>query len=211
MIFWFARDIPCFFIGYRAVVRGSIHAVDADNVVIRGHGILDGGYFAGDKQSRTLVLEHCRHARLEDIIIINPPAWTVIIAICDDVVVRNLKEIGFEITSDGIDIVGSTHVLIEGCFLHNGDDVIVIKSLDMHAYWPKARYDWRCDVHDIEVRGCTLSNHTGGSAMEIGGELRTASIRDIIFRDGLYYDNQRITDLAELEIYSRFAENIQLR
>ncbi len=113
---------------------------------------------------------------------IHPSMWMVTAALCDRVQIRNLKQIGEVVSSDGIDIVGSQDVLIEGCFLLNNDDCVVVKShFGGHRH---AKYeDWRRDVRGVLVRACTFLNARAGNVMEIGFELQTDSISDVTFCD----------------------------
>jgi hypothetical protein len=167
-----------------AVVRGAIRSADAKNIAIRGHGVLDGSVWKhNDNAHRSIQWEKCANVLLEDIVMIEPSMWMVTAALCDRVQIRNLKQIGEVVSSDGIDIVGSQNVLIEGCFLLNNDDCIAIKS-HFAAHRRHARYDdWRGDVRHIEVRRCTFLNARAGNVMEIGFELQTDSISDVTFRD----------------------------
>jgi polygalacturonase len=107
----------------------------------------------------------------------------VVLGACQDVVVRNLRELGAVGGTDGVDIVGSKRIRVENCFCRNGDDCIVVKSLDLRPHGRDATVDYSGDVEDIEVSGCAMMAYVGGQAMEIGHELRTASVRNIRFRD----------------------------
>jgi hypothetical protein len=166
-----------------AVVRGAIRAADATDITIRGHGVLDGSLWKhNDNVHRSIQWEKCADVLLEDIVMIHPSTWMVTAARCDRVQIRNLKQIGECVSSDGIDVVGSQNVLIENCFLLNNDDCIAVKS--HYGHHPHARYeDWRGDVRHVEVRDCVFLNARAGNVMEIGFELQTDSISDITFRN----------------------------
>ena len=167
-----------------AVVRGAIQAADAQNITIRGHGVLDGSVFVREIDARrSIQWEKCENVLLADIVMIHPSMWMVTAALCDRVHVRNLKQIGEVVSSDGIDVVGSQDVLIEGCFLRNNDDCIAVKSTN-HSARDHSKYtDWRRDVRRVEVRGCVFLNARAGNVMEIGFELQADAISDIVFRD----------------------------
>jgi hypothetical protein len=178
------RDRETLYIEGGAVVRGCIRATSAEGVRIAGYGILDGGiYKLGDRRRRSILLEGCRNSRVEDIIIIEPSAWMVVLGACDHVTVRNIKELGEPGGSDGIDIVGSRHIRVENCMCRSGDDCVAIKSLDLRPHDRDATMDYAMDVQDIEITGCVFLSNRGGQAMEIGHELRTALVSDIRFRD----------------------------
>jgi hypothetical protein len=173
------KDNETLYIEAGAVVKGCVRATGARGVTIRGQGILDGNCPATTAKRKMILLEGCEDVTVRDIVMIEPSTWMLVFAGCRGVVIRNLKEIGECVCSDGIDVVGSRDVLIEGCFLKNNDDCIVIKSLQS----PEATVDWIHDVVNVTVSNCVLMNDRAGNATEIGHELRTGSIRNITFRD----------------------------
>lgn len=166
-----------------AIVRGAIVASHAENVRIAGHGVLDGGYFAPGQRRRSIIYEACRNSVIEDIIMIEPTTWMIVLGNSEHINVRNVKQLGFVSTSDGVDIVGSRHIRIENSFFRNGDDCIAIKSFDMSRYERFASHDYSADVYDIEVKGCIVLANIGGTAFEFGHELTTNSVRDVRFID----------------------------
>ena len=163
-----------------AVVRGFVRATHADNVSIRGHGILDGrchDYARGDRV-RSVIFDRCTRVHVSGIVMIEPTSWMLVFACCRDVHVDGLKQIGSCMSSDGIDIVGSRDVLIENCCLRNDDDNIAIKA----GIFEKTR-DWIGDVDNVVVRRCTFLNGQPGNAMEIGYELSTERVNNVVFED----------------------------
>jgi hypothetical protein len=167
-----------------AVVRGNVFASAAHGVRLRGRGIIDGGFYTrGVDERRTVVIEGSRDVLLEDLLLIEPSTWMTVLGACDGVRVRNWKEIGEVVSSDGIDIVGSRNVEIEGCCLKNNDDCIAVKSVDARRWQPQVRHDWARDVAHVRVRGCIFMNDRAGNVLEIGHELRTERVHDIVFED----------------------------
>ena len=178
------HDDETVFIEGGAVIRGCIRATGARNVRIAGPGVLDGSYYRrGVDARRSIVLEGCRDSRIEDLTLIEPTSWMIMLGGCEGVTVHNVRELGTVGGTDGIDIVGSRRIRVENCFCRNGDDCIAIKSLDMRKHGRDASIDYSGDVEDIEVSGCAFMAYIGGQAMEIGHELRTAYLRHISFRD----------------------------
>jgi polygalacturonase len=174
------KDNETLYIEGGAVVRGCVRATSAKNVRIGGYGILDGGYYSKGGSRRTIVFEDCQNSVIEDITIIEPTSWMIVLGISQDITVRNVKEIGTVGSTDGCDIVGSKKIRIENCMFRNGDDCIAIKSLDLRSHG-SATIDFTSDVEDVEITGCTFVAYIGGTALEIGHELRTSSIRNIRF------------------------------
>jgi len=165
------------------VVRGVVLASQAEKVRVCGRGVLDGGYSQPKNPAqRSLVFDRCRDVRVEDIVVIEPTRWMLVLGACERVHVRNLKEIGEVIASDGIDIVGSRDVLIEGCFLKNNDDCIAVKAVN-EGKGDGNPLPWKGNVENVLVRDSVLMNDGAGNAMEIGHELQAESIRNIVFRN----------------------------
>jgi len=177
------RDHETLYIEGGAVVRGRVRATSADGVRIAGRGVLDGGSGRqGAGHRRSILLEGCRNSVVEDIVMIEPAGWMTVLGACRNVTVRNVKELSNSGGTDGVDIVGSSRIRVENCFFRNGDDCIAVKSLDLRPHDTDATMDYTADVEDVEVSGCAFLAYLGGQAMEIGHELRTASIRNIRFR-----------------------------
>ena len=167
-----------------AVVRGCIRATSGKNVRIDGHGVLDGGYFrTGNQHRRSILLEDCEDSVVEGIIMIEPTGWMLVLGACRRTTVRNVKLLGEVASSDGVDIVGSQQIRVENCFFRNGDDCVVLKSLDLQPHDATARLDYTRNVEDIEVVGCAFMSNRGGQAMEIGHELRCDHVRRVRFHD----------------------------
>ena len=161
-----------------AVVRGGLHLVDAHGVSVRGRGLLDGSAFdAAVGRRKMIVAERCHDLLIEGITMVRPSFWMVHLGDCERATVRGIKQVGEVVSSDGIDIVGSRGVTVEGCFLRNNDDCVVVKSLASREGEGYQRYDHRGDVSGVRVRGCTFYNASAGNAMEVG-------FRDAVRHDG---------------------------
>lgn len=177
------RDGETCWIDAGAVVRGCIFASGANNVRLGGYGVLDGAYWNGrDGRKRFAVFDRCHNVLVEDILMLGPSGWMLVLGGCDGADVRRLRQIADGYSTDGIDIVGSRNVRIAGCCLRNGDDNIAIKSFragnDAGGHFP-----WDGTVEDVRVSGCMFYNTLGGSAMEIGFETATQRIHAIRFED----------------------------
>lgn len=165
-----------------AVVHGHVRASGVERVSVRGTGILDGTHLPRG-HCRLMVFEGCRDVLVEGITTVGTPSWNLVFGACERVRVSRVKLIGWVVTSDGIDVVGSRDVLIEDCFLRNNDDCVAVKSIDSRSYPRDARLDWRGDVTGVRVRRCVCYNDHAGNALEIGFETRCGSISGIVFED----------------------------
>ncbi len=167
-----------------AIVRGTIHADHADNIMILGNGELDGTIPENGKPKRMIDLQNCHHVIIKDLLIHNSPTWTLVADNCSDIDIDNLKEINWKFGTDGIDLVSTSHVKIHNSFLKNNDDCIAIKSFnnsaDNNADDTLAKSP---NVTDISVDSCTFWNMPWGNALEIGFELQCDSIYNINFRN----------------------------
>jgi len=169
-----------------SVLKARLHIKGKSGIRICGHGIIDGAYYdqSADGYIPTLIIECCPGAMVEDITMVRPAAWMLMLATSDGVTVRNINQIGEVISSDGIDVVGSSNVLIEDCFLHNNDDCVAIKAFHIgEKNLSQTDVDGRRNVENVLVQNCTFANWTGGNAMEIGHELAVDTITKITFRN----------------------------
>ncbi|CCH56641.1 hypothetical protein BN8_06021 [Fibrisoma limi BUZ 3] len=163
-----------------AIVRGSIEATNARNIAIRGRGLLDGTQLTSGRLVR---LWQCRNVEVEGITIQNSPGWTLVLLDCDTVRIHGLKQVCWRNGSDGIDLVGTSHVRIYDCFLRNNDDNIVVKSFNVNPETYYSQPGPGRDVTDIQVDRCVIWNMPWGNGLEIGFELRCKTVNAISFRD----------------------------
>ncbi len=169
-----------------AVLKGRIHIKGKSGIRICGHGIFDGSFYsAADGETvPSIILDRCPDVLVEDITMVRPQAWMVVLAACEGATVRNLKQVGEVMSSDGIDVLGSSNVLIEDCFLHNNDDCVVVKAFHLGPRNVAGTdVDGALDVSNVLVQRCTLANWHCGNAMEIGHELTVERISGVAFRD----------------------------
>jgi len=161
-----------------AVVEGIIHAENASDIKILGRGILDGttnNEIRGESRYRFIHLQNCKNISIEGIVLEDSHSWQIVPINCDNVSIRNTKILSDNGSDDGIDIVRSRNVKIEKCFIRTKDDCIAIKTV----------YDYPPEINteNVEVTGCVFWNAAWGNGLEIGFELRSKYVRDIIFND----------------------------
>lgn len=175
------KDNETLYIEGGAVLRGQIRVTSAKNVKIAGHGILDGIYYDYHpiKNRKFVLFENCRQVEIKDFILINPTGWMIMLYASEDIIIRNVKELGRGHGTDGVDIVGSRKVLIENCIFRNGDDCIAVKSVRRKQY-NSDDCDWE-GVDDVLVTNSSLQTNMGGQVFEIGHELMVGKITNIKF------------------------------
>jgi hypothetical protein len=167
-----------------AVLRARILAQDAQHVRICGRGMIEGTTLLGRQpdyyrkflgepddtpRPNFVQFNRCRDVSVEGVILNDPPAWTLVFDHCERVRVRDVKEFGYVDNSDGVDVVSSSDVTIEGFFSRVNDDCVAIKS---HG----------ADVRNVLVRDSVLwSDRAVG--LQIGHETISSNIAGVTFRN----------------------------
>ncbi len=165
-----------------AIVRGAIVADRAERVTIRGRGILDGTSTRGRKhprlrRTRLINFLECRDVSVSGIILYNSDTWQIVPILSEQVRISNVKILSGNNSDDGIDIVRSSDVLVDGVFVRTKDDCVAIKSfLGSGAGGDRGTYR-------VTVQNSVFWNAEWGNAMEIGFELKTPRVDDIVFRN----------------------------
>ena len=192
-----------------AVVYANVRAMDAENIRILGHGILDNSHnkekilfevnAVGNEQAvqnakrlHTVQFEYCKNVVIDGITIRDSLVYNVRPMATRSLTIRNVKIIGcWRYNSDGIDMHNCEDVLIENCFLRTYDDSICIKGMDCYyegdveeAVYNAIHHDGEVydTFRDVHVKGCVIWNDWG-RALEIGAETRAEEICNILFED----------------------------
>ncbi len=113
-----------------AIVYGKIDTGGKNDLTIRGRGILCGSKFdhSADSARPTMVyIGNSKNLHLEGLVILDAPAWNIHLHHVRNATVRNVKILSWMTETDGINPRGSQDLLIENCFIRNGDDCISIK------------------------------------------------------------------------------------
>ncbi len=123
-----------------------------------------------------VLFKDCNHIKLYNLLLENSAMWTVNINSSNDVnisnvVINNNRHIA---NTDGIDICGSSNVVIQNCFVSTADDGIVIKNSHKittsgsDGLKVKTNFDTvsprgmsNVYIHDCEVVSCTNSFKIG--------------------------------------------------
>lgn len=146
---------------------------NANNVTIRGHGVIDAnGAVVRTAQcvAHLFIARDSQNVVMEDIHVRDSAAWCLHTINCEHVILRNVKMINDwdVMNTDGIDPVSCRHMLVEDCFVHSSDDGVVIKSFNGIP----------CD--DIMVRRNVVIDKK--SALKIGTETE-GNISNVTFID----------------------------
>lgn len=123
-----------------ALVKAAVRVRGAENVRIRGRGILYDGR-EGIQVSRS------KNVTIDDVIVLNPQHYVVFGGDVHGLTIRNLRAFTCRGNGDGIDLMSSTDVLIDGAFLRCSDDTIALYN---------HRWDYYGDTRNVIVRNATL-------------------------------------------------------
>ena len=108
--------------------RDCIAAIQKKNITIRGGGILD--FSLLDWHARNpLIFRDCVNVTVEDVTLVNAPAWNLDFMGCRGVRADFVSIFGYRENSDGIDIVSSEEVGVTNCFIRTGDDAVAVKAM----------------------------------------------------------------------------------
>lgn len=114
------------------------------------------------KYGSVIVLKNCTDVTAENFIIENSAYWTFRLDKCNKVSIKNLvinnnRNVA---NADGIDMVGTSQVDIEHCFISTADDGIVMKN----AVWEG------CDspMSNISIKNCEIISRT--NSIKVGTE-----------------------------------------
>lgn len=158
-----------------AILQAAVAATDAEDVSIRGRGILDGTPWPhGKGPTRRLVsLRMSKRVTVDGIIVRGSYGWTIVLEGSENVSITNVKICnGRVINDDGINPVNSRHVLIRDCFIRTDDDCIAIKGLQP---------EWG-DVDDLRVEHSILWGDRARVTL-FAHESRAENMQNIVFRD----------------------------
>lgn len=156
-----------------AYIHGKIDLDHCDRVKLCGYGIISMEQYPYEMRhtyQRCINAMYCRDLCIQDITILDSNDWSLRVLGCENVLVDNVKIIGCRGNSDGVDICGSSNVLVQHVFTRVWDDSLVVKGLDAG------------DVENVTFRSCILWNDFA-RPMEVGVELRADKVHHVRFQD----------------------------
>ncbi|UTY45978.1 polygalacturonase PglB [Sinorhizobium fredii] len=178
--------------------RGMIVARNADNVRITGPGRIEAGgeqFITGDDPNvgtfvpaefrpRVVVFEGCRNVGFEGLQVTGSPMWTLHLADCENIVIRNVTITNDRRlpNTDGMVLDACRSVLIEDCTISTADDGICLKT----SAGPDSKAIGVCE--NITVRRCTVSSLS--CALKLGTESH-GDFHNIVFEDCKISDSNR--------------------
>ena len=157
-----------------------VGAIGATNIAITGEGTIDGNGESWWKEARgvkdhgilgvgkprpkIIILDHCKHVRVEGVSIKNSPMWQLVPYYSDDVVIKKIRVTAppDAPNTDAVDPFSSSNIVIDHLYADTGDDDIAIKSGPINSPGPDD------PSKNIVIRDCTFLH---GHGLSVGSEL----------------------------------------
>ncbi len=161
-----------------AIIRGHFTTDQGKDIKIMGRGILDNSrYLKGEH--RPIEINQCENVLIEGIILAESRHWSCALTASKKVTYNNFKIVSENDWDDGIDIVGSTDVLVNNCFIRTKDDCVAIKS-GVNYF---TDFNSSINVDNITIQNSVFWNGMWGNGLEIGFETRSDTIKNVTFRN----------------------------
>lgn len=170
-----------------AVVYGQLRAEGAEGITIDGRGIFCGSKADHGERTRNVLLnmEYCKDIEIKGVMFRDSPSWTLRFLECEGVHIDNVKQIGWMINSDGVDICNSRHVVIENCLFRNYDDNLSLKAFN---WWSGIS-----NTFDVVMRDCVLWADCAHNFL-VGPEAVNHKIYDVKFQNSIILESREATD-----------------
>jgi polygalacturonase len=131
-------------------------------------GLGDGPLMPKDRYHQMIIFSGCTNVVIKDVHVIDAPYWTFLIVHCDGVLVSgiSIKNNLLIPNSDGLDIISSSNVNVNNCYISCGDDALVLAGYAHHFGDPGFK-GIISPSKNINVSDCILQSRS--SAIRIGG------------------------------------------
>lgn len=170
-----------------AVVYGQLRAEGQSDIKVAGRGIFCGSRADHGERTRNVLvnMEYCKNVEFEGVLFRDSPSWTLRFLECEGVHIDNVKQIGWMINSDGVDICNTRHVVIENCFFRNYDDNLSLKAFN---WWSGIG-----NTYDVVMRDCVLWADCAHNFL-VGPEAVNHRIYDVKFQNSIILESREATD-----------------
>ncbi|MBQ1253986.1 MAG: endopolygalacturonase [Alistipes sp.] len=175
------------FLDEGAVVYGQLRASAAHDIKVVGRGVFCGSRADHGEHTRNVLvnMEYCRNIEIEGVMFRDSPSWTLRFLECEGVHIDNVKQIGWMINSDGVDLCNTRHVVVENCLLRNYDDNLSLKAFN---WW-----DGMSDTYDVTMRNCVLWADCAHNFL-VGPEAVNHKIYDVRFQRSIILESREAND-----------------
>lgn len=165
-----------------------IYAVNAENVSVCGYGTLNGQgnrwWKSIDrlehKRPYLIHFEHCKNVKIQNVRLVNSPAWTVHPHYCTNVEISgiSIENPKDSPNTDGINPESCKNVKISNCNIDVGDDCITLKAGTEET-------PVRVPCENIAIMNCNMVHGHGGVVIgsEMSGTVKNVTISNCVFQD----------------------------
>lgn len=123
-----------------AVLKGRLTVDKAENVTIKGRGMLL-------TPQQGISISYSQNVKVEGITVINPRHYTISGGQSKNIVIENLKSFSYQGWSDGLDFMSCSDIEISDVFLRNSDDCLAFYT---------HRWDFYGDTRNVKVQRAIL-------------------------------------------------------
>lgn len=158
--------------------RCFLYAQDAENITLRGEGIIDGNAAAFPNEGsiyRPMLLRvlRCRYVRLENLHLYNAAAWTTAFLDSSFIWTSGLDiQNHTNYNGDGLDFDGCSHVWVSNCYINGTDDNLCLQSSGL-------------PTHDIHISDCSFTSVCAGIRIGLKsiGDISSVAISNCTMRN----------------------------
>lgn len=152
----------------------------------------------------TIEFYECANVRIEGVMIMNSPFWTVHPTYCDNVTIEGItiKNPANSPNTDGVNPDGCRNVHISNCHISVGDDCVTIKSGRDEA---GRKMNRPCE--NITVTNCTMLDGHGG--VVIGSEM-SGGVRNVVISNCIFDGTERGIRIKTTRGRGGIVENIRV-
>ena len=172
-----------------------IVALEVENVVIRGEGMIDGNRpaffdpekctrkeFTGWRPSQMLFFCESKNIHISGVTLKNSPYWACFLHGCRDVTIRGIRVSNLPSTAwngDGIDIDCCANVTVSDCIIRSADDVIAVR-----AAGTKRLKNAPGICENIVITNCVLMGGHCGVRFGVGeGLIRNCAVSNLVINE----------------------------
>ncbi|MEV5030341.1 glycosyl hydrolase family 28 protein [Paenibacillus sp. LPE1-1-1.1] len=155
-----------------AVLYGSMICKHAENIVIRGRGVLYMSNMEKTTYLRGVQIQFSKQIEVEGIITLDPPHYSIYIGQSEHIRIHNFKSFSTRGWCDGIDMMASSNVDIRDVFLRTSDDCIAVYgsrgeyygdsrniTVSNSVFWADVAHAMHVGIHgDHQNNGDTVAN-----------------------------------------------------
>ena len=174
------------FIDEGAVVYGQLRAEGQTDIKISGRGIFCGSKDDHGERTRNVLVnfEYCKDIEISGVMFRDSPSWTLRFFDCRNVHIDNVKQIGWMINSDGVDLCNTKNALLENSLFRNYDDNLSLKVFK----WSDTR-----ETCNIVARNNVLWADCAHNLL-VGPEAVNSRIHNVTFQNNIILESREVQD-----------------